>query len=80
MIESLTILMRERLKNMDNKSGSLIRVKPEKRQSKKEGNATYYVLVLTWNMPNDEQYEQELFITSEQYQLINLTEPVKALF
>jgi len=78
MITSLQKIMRER-QYMDNKSGSLIGIKVTKKHSEKK-NSDYYVLQLRWNMPNEETYEQELFISSEQYQLISMSEPIKPAF
>lgn len=61
---------------MDNKSGSLLRVRPEKRQSKSTGKE-YYVLITTWNMGSDvPEYNCELFISAEQYQLISMSKPL----
>lgn len=71
-----TILI-ERLKAlMDNKSGSLTRIRVEEKTSKAKGTK-YYVLITSWNMPNDgPEYNCELFITAEQFTLISMSSPL----
>lgn len=65
-------------KFMDNKSGSLLRVRPEKKQSKSTGKE-YFVLITTWNMGKDvPEYNCELFISAEQYQLIMMSRPLES--
>lgn len=78
---SLKQLIEERqgLMNSDNHLGSLSRVTVEQRTSKKEGNKPYYVLTTYWNMPGvDDPYACELFLTAEQYMLMNLSKPLDA--
>lgn len=61
---------------MDNKYGSLIRVRPEKRKS--STGKDYYVLITTWNMGGDiPEYNCEVFISAEQYQLIAMSKPLE---
>lgn len=61
--------------NSDNIKAHLIRSYIDERLSK--DNKPYFVKVDIWNMPNNETYQLEKFLTREEVAVLRLTVPIQ---